>query len=229
MRDSRTGGNALGEAIKSAPRPHDPDAAQRLREAVGAAFDPLTQRERALIEGVAGCSPYLSRLMARDFALVIEILRAPPRQMLTRACATAAKAGAADAQAEQIKILRRAKDEAALAIALADIAGVWTVMEAAGAVSTFADAAVNAALAAAAKFAKLEQGVRGIAVLAMGKHGGEELNYSSDIDLVLVFDHRAMGFATSSEAQAGAVKAAREMVHLLQTQTPDGYVFRTDL
>jgi [glutamine synthetase] adenylyltransferase / [glutamine synthetase]-adenylyl-L-tyrosine phosphorylase len=219
----------LGEAIVSAPRPHDPDAAQRLRDAVDDGFNQLTQGERALIEGVAGCSPYLSRLMARDFALVVDILRAPPRDMLARACATAAKAGAADAQAEQIKTLRRAKDEAALAIALADIAGVWTVMEAAGAVSTFADAAVNAALTAAAKFAKLEHGARGIAVLAMGKHGGEELNYSSDIDLVLVFDHHAMGFATSSEAQAGAVKAAREMVNLLQTQTPDGYVFRTDL
>ncbi len=219
----------LGEAIKSAPKPHDPDAVQRLRDGVGAAFDQLTPRERGLIEGVAGCSPYLHRLMVRDFDLVVEILRAPPRRMLERACATAAKASAAPAQAEQIKILRRAKDEAALTIALADIAGVWTVMEAAGAVSTFADAAVNAALIAASTYAKLEHGPRGIAALAMGKHGGEELNYSSDIDLVLVFDHQVMGFATSSEAQAGAVKAAREMVNLLQTQTPDGYVFRTDL
>ncbi len=219
----------LGEAIKSAPKAYDPDAVQRLRDGVGAAFDQLTPREGELIEGVAGCSPYLSRLMARDFDLVVEILRTPLRRMLEHACATAAKAAAADHQAEQIKILRRAKDQAALAIALADIAGVWTEMEAAGAVSSFADAAVNAALSAAARFAKLEHGVRGIAVLAMGKHGGEELNYSSDIDLVLVFDYQAMGFSTSSEAQIGAVKAAREMVNLLQTQTPDGYVFRTDL
>ncbi len=230
MTREKTPGEAmLGEAIKSTPSPHDPDAGQRLRDGVGAVFDRLKPRERALVEGVAGCSPYIFRLMARDFALVIEILHATPRRMLERACETAAKAGATDSQAEQIKILRRAKDEAALTIALADIAGVWTVMEAAGAVSTFADAAVNAALCAAAAHATLEHGPRGIAVLAMGKHGGEELNYSSDIDLVLVFDHQAMGYATSSEAQTGAVKAAREMVHLLQTQTPDGYVFRTDL
>ena len=93
----------------------------------------------------------------------------------------------------------------------------------------FADAAVDAALNIGAAHAKLDRGVDGVAVIAMGKHGAEELNYSSDIDLIVIFDHEAMGFSTSADAQVAAVKAAKRMVHLLQTQTPDGYVFRTDL
>jgi len=223
------GDRTLAGRIKSAPHGFDPDAAQQVRDGLGARFAELTKPEQALIDAAAGCSPYLRRLMLRDADLIIDILRAPPEEMLARAGKIAGAAATASDQGEQIKILRRAKHEAALAIALADIAGVWDVMEAAHAVSTFADAAVNAALSAAVRHAGLERGVAGIAVIAMGKHGGEELNYSSDIDLIVVFDHEAMGFAASAEAQVGAVKAAREMVNLLQTQTPDGYVFRTDL
>ena len=220
--------SALGARIKFAPAPYDKAAAQWCA-ALSDEAQQLNADEAKLLEGVAGCSPYLRRLMMRDTAFVLEAIKADPADILARACKCAKSISDIEQEAEQLKILRRAKDEAALVIALADISEAWGVMEAAAGVAQFADAAVEGALQAAVRTAKLSGGVKGIAAIAMGKHGAHELNYSSDIDLVMLFDVEAMDEATPPEAQAGAVKAAKVMVHLLQTQTADGYVFRTDL
>ncbi len=219
----------LGDRISFAPAAFDPDAAQLLREAFGARFHGLGKDEQALVAGAAACSPYLRRLMMRDPDFVAEVLRAPSAVMLERACADATRAADAESSDEQLAILRRAKNRAALLIALADIAGYWDVMQSAEAVSAFADAAISAAIRAGCRKAGHDADASGIAVLAMGKLGACELNYSSDIDLIVLYDPTAMGALGKTEAQAAAVKAAREMVALLQTQTPDGYVFRTDL
>ena len=119
-----------------------------------------------------------------------------------------AKAGKAVAatkdEAEAMRLLRRMKAEAALLIALADIGGVWPVMRATRALTELADTAVRAAVrfllrdAAArgrlkpADPAKPEEG-SGYIVLAMGKMGAFELNYSSDIDLIVFYDPRRAG------------------------------------
>ena len=63
----------------------------------------------------------------------------------------------------------------------------------------------------------------------MGKHGAFELNYSSDVDLVVLFDPERMGFDERHIAQKHAVAVTRDVINLMQTQTADGYVFRTDL
>ena len=103
-----------------------------------------------------------------------------------------------------MRALRRAKREAALLIALADLGGVWDVVAATEALSRFADAAVarGLALSAAARGARgaaarstpealdIEADC-GLVVLALGKHGARELNYSSDIDLIVLFDPEA--------------------------------------
>ena len=95
--------------------------------------------------------------------------------------------------------LRRAKAEAALLIALADIGGIWPVERVTRALTEFADAALGAAVryllraaASAGKFkphdaARPEQG-SGYVILSMGKGGGFELNYSSDVDLIVIYD-----------------------------------------
>ena len=219
----------LGAQIQFAPPAFDPDAAQRLRQDFGPRFASLSQDEQSLIDGVAGCSPYLRRLMQQNIDLVVGLFHMSPEDALAEACALAEKASHLSDQQSQMKGLRQAKKQAALAIAFADIARVWDVMTAAHAVSQFADAVVEAALQAAMVRAGFERDARGVCVLAMGKHGGEELNYSSDIDLIVLFDAELMSGKDRTEAQAGAVKAAREMVNLLQMQTADGYVFRTDL
>lgn len=218
----------LGELIKTAPGVFDPDAAEQMREAMGARFADLPTQAQRLLNGAAGCAPYLRRLMLADPTLVFECLAMSPEDGLQAAQAEAHAAAEEENELAQMRVLRLAKRRAALTIALADLGGVWDVMQAAAALSHFADAAVDAAASAAAREAGLSGG-SGVAVLAMGKHGAFELNYSSDIDLIVLFDRSRMGLPDRTAAQAAAVKVARHMVALLQTQTADGYVFRTDL
>ena len=217
----------LADNIKSPPLAFDRDAAHHLRDALGADFTAMSSDAKVLINGVAGCSPYLRRLAQSDHARFISILSAPPEASLQKAIEMARDVASGDA-AQQMQTLRQAKAQAALVIALADIAGVWDVVATTNALSRFADAAIEGALQAALVSLPLES-TEGYAILAMGKHGAHELNYSSDIDLIVVFDPNAMGFESGAEAQTLAVKLTRALVHLLHTQTSDGYVFRTDL
>ncbi len=218
----------LGESIKQVPRTFDAGAASQLREAWGAEWSALTSNEAALIEGVAGCSPYLRRLMQRTPSRVFEVLRAPPAATVENACAAARKTGALESRDAVMRDLRAAKETAALCTALADIAGVVDAMEAAQWISHFADAATDAAIEAAAIKNRTPNGAAGIASIAMGKLGAHELNYSSDIDLIILYDNEAM-LCDAHEARQHAVRIAKDVVAILQDQTADGYVFRTDL
>ena len=139
-----------------------------------------------------------------------------------------------------MRLLRRMKAEAALLIALADIGGVWPVMRVTAALTALADAAVGAAvrhlLADAARRRRLapQDSARpelgsGYIVLAMGKMGAHELNYSSDIDLIVFYDAAAAALAPETEPAPFFVRMTRLLVKLLAERTADGYVFRTDL
>jgi glutamate-ammonia-ligase adenylyltransferase len=132
------------------------------------------------------------------------------------------------------------KSEAALLIALADIGGVWPVMRTTRALTELADTAVQSALGFLLRDAmrrgklkppnpKAPEEGSGHIVLAMGKMGAYELNYSSDIDLIVFYDPEAPGLADKDEAAAFHVRIARGLVKLLQERTADGYVFRVDL
>ena len=139
-----------------------------------------------------------------------------------------------------MRLLRIMKAEAALLIALADIGGVWPVMQATRALTDLADAAVDAAarfvLAEAARAGRLTpkdtnrpQDGSGYIVLAMGKMGAFELNYSSDIDLIVFYDPAAPAVPKDAEAASLFVRITQRLVKLLQERNADGYVFRTDL
>ncbi|MDP8917102.1 MAG: bifunctional [glutamine synthetase] adenylyltransferase/[glutamine synthetase]-adenylyl-L-tyrosine phosphorylase, partial [Pseudomonadota bacterium] len=133
--------------------------------------------------------------------------------------------------------LRRLKAEAHLLIALADLGGVWGLDGVTGAMTRFADAALQTALAVAvraeASRGRLsvgpDGGAPGLFVLAMGKHGAHELNYSSDIDVSFFFDGDRLPVATGADPQAVAVRLAQAVSNLLNERTTDGYVLRTDL
>lgn len=220
--------------IRMTPAPFDRMAGARALETLGVAG-----AGAALIEGVAGCSPYLARLMARRPQGVAEILAATPSQTLSRVIAAAWAAADLGEAGAQSKALREAKHDAALFIALAEVSGAWTTMEAAAAWTDFADAAVGSALRMALRqtarlgFRAVDDArpevASGVTVLAMGKHGAHELNYSSDIDLVVLFDSAGAALNERSEPKRIAVAATRAMVGRLNDQTADGYVFRTDL
>jgi len=187
-------------------------------------------------------APYLRRLMLRRPDLLVS----PDEAWAERALAEAISAAEAIALApppieEAMVILRRAKDAAHLAAALADLSRMWPLMQVTGAITTFADVALRAAIAvAAAESAKRGDIVAGafdsvvgpapgIALIAMGKMGAGELNYSSDIDFSVFFDSEALAAAGAREPRVAAVRLVAPLVRTLEEVTPDGYVFRTDL
>ena len=137
-------------------------------------------------------------------------------------------------------LLRRMKSEAALLIALCDIGGVWPVMRVTAALTDLAVASVQAAL----RFVLRQEAARGrlspqnpdspednsgLIVLAMGKMGAGELNFSSDIDLIVFFDPAAPTLAPDIEPAPFFVRVTQAMARLVQQRTGDGYVFRVDL
>ena len=131
--------------------------------------------------------------------------------------------------------LRLAKQDVALTLGLADLAGAIDLEAVTALLTRFADAALEAAL----RFALAEQAragkwtggaeAPGFFILGMGKYGARELNYSSDIDVIALFDPEAGGLSEGAEPSTFWVKIVRALVTLLQERTADGYVFRTDL
>jgi len=125
--------------------------------------------------------------------------------------------------------LRRERAGVALAVGLADLAGLAELDVVVRALSDFADGALDRAIAAA--FAERYPGepVAGFAALALGKHGSRELNYSSDIDPILIFDPETIPHRAKEEPVEAAVRIGQRVVELLQARDADGYVFRVDL
>ena len=199
------------------------------------AFADLAPELRALLAGTAGCSPYLKGLMEREADWLRAALTAAPETVL------AAELQALDAVALDglASALRQAKRRVALLTALADLGGVWPLEAVTGALSRLADRAVDISLrrlvADEIRRGKLPgqrpedaETAGGMVALAMGKGGAFELNYSSDIDLICLFDQERYG-TDWQEARAAFIRVTRKMAGLLSDITGEGYVFRTDL
>ncbi|MGI8611567.1 MAG: bifunctional [glutamine synthetase] adenylyltransferase/[glutamine synthetase]-adenylyl-L-tyrosine phosphorylase [Sphingomicrobium sp.] len=125
--------------------------------------------------------------------------------------------------------LRRARLGLALAIALGDLSGELELEDVTRHLSDFADQAIGRALATAVDERVADAGPAGIAVIALGKLGSCELNYSSDVDLLLLFDPVRLPRRERDDAGEAAVRIARRMIEILQQRTADGYVARVDL
>jgi glutamate-ammonia-ligase adenylyltransferase len=125
--------------------------------------------------------------------------------------------------------LRRARGRLALAVAVGDLAGLLTLEQVTGHLSAFADLALDRAIAAAIEDYVPGEEPRGFVALALGKQGGHELNYSSDLDPILLFDPATLPRQSRDDPSEAAVRIARKVVDLLQTRDGDGYVFRVDL
>jgi glutamate-ammonia-ligase adenylyltransferase len=139
--------------------------------------------------------------------------------------AEAAQASAEDSDVGQA--LRRERQVVALGVALADLGGA-PFEEVTRALSDFADRALDRAIRAAiAERGDAEPA--GFAAIALGKQGSRELNYSSDIDPILIFDPATLPHRAREEPVEAAVRIARRVVELLQERTADGYVLRVDL
>ncbi|MBR0868794.1 bifunctional [glutamine synthetase] adenylyltransferase/[glutamine synthetase]-adenylyl-L-tyrosine phosphorylase [Bradyrhizobium tropiciagri] len=243
--------HALAARFADGPRVAAPQSAdQRLTDwfaelepAQSAALEALLDQPHArdILRGITEFSPYLFELARADAARLIRVLSCDPESHLPGLIETTSRdVLAAGSEAEVMQLLRRLKAEAALMIALCDIGGVWPVMRVTGALTDIAVTSVQSALRylfrqevargrmTAADPDHPEAG-SGLIVLAMGKMGAGELNYSSDIDLIVFFDRNATSLAEDIEPQPFFVRVTQAMARILQQRSGEGYVFRVDL
>jgi glutamate-ammonia-ligase adenylyltransferase len=224
------------EAAASADEPGLAEFAQGLSDDAGG---------RALLEAVFGNSPYLTQAILLNPAFFRRLLDDGPdatfrtlRRGLADETSPAGQGGGETARI--MAALRTAKVRAALLIALADITGLWSLEQVTEALSAFAGEALSIVTAhllrknAAAGEIKLchpddpERG-SGFIVLGLGKLGAGELNYSSDVDLIVLYDQEKARYTGSQSPQQCFVRIARELVRMMEERTGEGYVFRTDL
>ena len=194
-----------------------------------------------LLHGTAGSSSYLARLIERHGAWLDEVADQDPQASFENVLKDLQASTAPEAQRAEVMVaLRIAKSRAALLIALADLGGIWPLSNVTRALTTLADTAAETAsrwlLAQEIRREKLPgldmdalQTGAGYTLLAMGKMGAGELNYSSDIDLIALFDETRFTPDDSLDARARYIYVTRQLVQLLSENTGDGYVFRTDL
>ena len=222
---------SIAARMTRCPRPYDPD-----RGAEAAAHLPgLAPGLTELVTGAGGCSPYLAGLIAREAEWIAPALEAPEAALDT----LCAELGAAATETPDT-LLRQAKRRVALLTGLADLSGAWPLETVTGRLTAFADlscsVALRAALSREVRRGKLPgmgpddlDDAAGLVVMAMGKMGAGELNYSSDIDLIVLFDEHRFDPDQFMEARPAFIRATRRMAATLSDITGEGYVFRTDL
>ncbi|WP_316013192.1 glutamine-synthetase adenylyltransferase [Roseobacter sp. HKCCA0434] len=203
--------------ITRVPRAVDPQAG---REAASGFSGPLAD----LITGAAGSSHHIARLMRKEGDWLASIAEAPLERTLDTLCT--------QFEGDPATALRQAKRRVGLMTALADLGGLWPTMQVTQALSRFADAALAHAtdhlIARQVARGKLPDDP-GYVVLAMGKLGAGELNYSSDIDLVCLIDEDRHDPSDFAEARATLIRVTRDLAQMIGGMTAEGYVFRTDL
>jgi glutamate-ammonia-ligase adenylyltransferase len=224
---------------------------ERWQEAVARTGDPDLQAaaanllgdgaSRQLLNSVFGNSSFLTLCAEQEPAFTVSLFTDGPDASCRRIMDSVAEISQKAASGEDpARSLRFAKRRLALTTALADIAEVWSLEAVTGSLSDFADAAIDCALSYLLAQAA-GRGVIGIPdvsdpsrdsgliVIGMGKLGARELNYSSDIDLIVLYDTDRIRTESPDSLQQHFVRLTRNLVKILSERTTDGYVFRTDL
>jgi [glutamine synthetase] adenylyltransferase / [glutamine synthetase]-adenylyl-L-tyrosine phosphorylase len=225
------------------PEPAEPEAGERLIEAfakLGAAPARFakTAQGAALLAALGGNAPYLADLALAEPACLLAAMAKGPDVSFANIIAALQLVPLRASRTELAAALRVAKRRAALTIAIADIGGIWSLTQVTSALSELAGATLSVAIdyllreLHGRKLIKLPAPAQpanncGFVALALGKLGARELNYSSDIDLVLLYDPENPVYPP--EAQALMARLARDLVGLLSARDADGYVFRVDL
>lgn len=165
-------------------------------------------------------SPFLSMVLGREADLAAR---------LDDGVLPGLDAAAADPDLPVARRLRIERRRLALLVAIGDLAGALDLTAVTGALSDFADRSLGTAIAAAIAERTPGEPPRGFTALALGKLGSRELNYSSDIDPILLFDPETLPRRPREEPGEAAVRVGRRVVELLQARDADGYAFRVDL
>ncbi len=243
-----SGALPLWRRLRTAPQLSDtPRAESRLAEflstPMGAQLQSLAEEPcvRALLLALADHSPFLWRLATANASRLLRCLETAPEARLDACLAALARDGSlAESDAAIMRALRLARQETALLIALADLGGAFDVIAATEALSRAADAFIAAALRHVLREAgragrlrladgdDIETGC-GLVILALGKLGARELNYSSDVDIVVFFDPECGSITGAVDPATLFTRLTKGLVRLLQERTADGYVARVDL
>jgi [glutamine synthetase] adenylyltransferase / [glutamine synthetase]-adenylyl-L-tyrosine phosphorylase len=242
-------------AYANLPPPGDADQArlgfERWRDAAQEIGDPgLAAFMRALaVDGTGyrllaslfGNSPFLTQCCLNEPDLLRRLLQQGPEATFADVEGRLNRDLAAGPdRAGAMRALRVARRRVALLIATADIAGWWPLERVTGALSRFAEIVLAAAVrhllsaaAAAGEFAAAHpdapEQASGLIILGMGKLGARELNYSSDVDLIVLYDAERAPYRGRSNVGYFFIRLTQELVRMMQERTADGYVFRTDL
>lgn len=191
---------------------------------------------RELLHGTAGCSGYLAHSMQREAEWLRSVADQPPEAAFRDILANIPSGST-----QELSVgLRQAKRRSALLIGLADLGGIWPLETITNALTDLADRAVQMSLShlIAAEIARGKlpgctpedaTDAAGMFVVAMGKMGAGELNYSSDIDLIVLFDETRHDPDDYALLRRGFIRVTQQMVKMLSETTGEGYVFRTDL
>jgi glutamate-ammonia-ligase adenylyltransferase len=191
----------------------------------------------ALLAAIFGNSPFLSGVAVREWAFLTELVERGADTAFETVIATAKRPIDGEDTAVLMRRLRVARRRVALTAAVAELAGAWSLEPQMAALTRFAETAIDAALhyllratpGAVLPSEAAEPESSGLIVLGMGKLGGGELNYSSDIDLILLYDPARSAPLARDILHGFSNRLARELVRILDERTADGYVFRTDL
>jgi len=194
-----------------------------------------------ILEAVFGNSPFLTSAILKEPAFFQKLIEQGPEKTM-REILTEIKNKPPDNNNDKktTKNLRVYKRRTSLTIALADITGLWSLKKVTEELSNFAAIALRLAAAQVLKDASIQGHLTlkftddperdsGFIIIAMGKLGGRELNYSSDIDLIILFDSEKVKTDRPQDLQNCFVRLTRNLVRLIDERTQDGYVFRTDL
>jgi glutamate-ammonia-ligase adenylyltransferase len=196
---------------------------------------------KKLLHAVAGNSPFLAQCLQRDTAFACELLKEGPEVSFEKIVSALKNSiNAEDHTNKLMSFLREAKRNAALTIAVGDISEVWDVDKVMLALSTFADASLSLGVrhvlrmhAKAGRLALVDKNNpevgSGYVVLALGKLGARELNYSSDVDLIVLYDPDKVDIEDKDTLGPTFVRATRDLVRIMEERTGDGYVHRCDL
>jgi len=241
MADSRTIEKLIAGTDRARwPRRHSAERADRLRGELESRAADLDLAAADLLCLIASGSPFLERTFRLNLEVLTDLLRLAPDAAIDR---IVERAEAARTDMEAPATLRSLKKQVAMVLSILDLSGLWDDRSVMAGLSRFADAAVIAAFDHALREVTGATGndvlaeQAGFAVYAMGKHGACELNYSSDIDLVIFHQTKLVEAFLAPHDMTEKMKETRRFLDrtiqramaTLQDQTAEGYVFRTDL
>jgi len=210
-------------------------------QAAGIAPPPETDKLAALIRVWTG-SDFVARICSREPALLTELWRSGDLE--TGYAAEDWQQRLAERLAEiadeetLIAVLRQFRRREMVRIAWRDLAGLAPLSETLIDLSTLADVAIDEALKKLYTWQTQRFGVpraddgqaQHLVVFGMGKLGGRELNYSSDIDLIFTFPQKGQTDSRRGlDNEAFFRRLGQRLIHVLSIHTPEGFVFRVDM